>query len=323
MVWPVLRAGGLLLGMLVVGLAASPQEPAATEPGKNDESKIPHRLEIAGIENTFRLSPRLYSGGNPHGAEALKALKALGIRTVVSVDGAAPDVETARKLGLRYVHLPIGYDGVPREQAVKLIKALKTLPGPVYIHCHHGKHRGPTAAALCGLATEGWTQDDAIGWMKVAGTSPDYRGLYSAARAFVPPSLEELERAGTELPERTKVPAFVELMIRIDEQWDRLKAVEKSCFKAPENQPDLDPAHEALQLVENLREVVRLREAKERGADFASTANLAEQHARSLEQALREFAVTPTAKARMAVEAAFLEVGKSCTACHSRYRDRK
>ena len=203
-----LWGGPFVLGLVLVSVAASPQDrPAAREDRKEQGlPAAPERLDIRGVENAYRLSPRLYSGGDPHGAEALAALKGLGIRTLISVDGAAPDVEAARKLGLRYVHLPIGYDGVPREQAVKLVKAMKTLPGPVYVHCHHGKHRGPAAAAVCGLATEGWTEEQALAWLERAGTSPDYRGLYASAREFVPPTAEELGRAGDELPERAAGP---------------------------------------------------------------------------------------------------------------------
>jgi protein tyrosine phosphatase (PTP) superfamily phosphohydrolase (DUF442 family) len=310
--------GPLLLSFAFVSCA---ERAAEGRPGPGSGEQAPQKLEIRGIENTFRLSPRLYSGGDPHGADALAALKSLGIRTIISVDGATPDVETARKLGIRYVHLPIGYDGVPREQAVRLVKAIRTLPGPVYVHCHHGKHRGPAAAAVCGIATEGWSKDEALAWMKEAGTSPDYRGLFASTREFIPPTAEELERAGKELPERAEVPALVEMMVQVDERWDRMKAVQKAGFKAPADQPDLDPPHEALQLAELFRELVRLRETKERGKVFLAEAEAAERHATSLEASLRSFAKGPTDEARKSVESAFTTVGKGCTACHASHRD--
>ena len=220
----------------------------------------PERLDLPGVENAYRLSPRLYSGGEPRGKQAFAALKALGIKTVISVDGATPDAETARRYGIRYVHLPAGYDGIPREQAVRIIKAARTLSGPVFVHCHHGKHRGPAAVAICGLANEAWTKEQAVSWLERAGTATDYRGLYEAARGFAPPTATELERAGGEFPERAKVPAFVEIMVRVDGHWDRLKAIQKADFKPPADHPDLDPPHEALQLTEPLpRSVSALR----------------------------------------------------------------
>lgn len=311
----------LLLGIAVVALASNAQEPTTAESTRTDEPGPPVRFEIPGVENTFRLSPRLYSGGDPHGAGALAALKKLGVRTIISVDGAAPDVEAARKFGIRYVHLPIGYDGVPREQAVRLVQAVKSLPGPVYVHCHHGKHRGPAAAAVCGIATERWSKQEAVAWMKQAGASPAYRGLYASALAFVPPSAEELRRVGPDLPERAKVPALVEMMVQVDERWDHLKAVQKAGFRAPADQPDLDPRHEALQLTELFRELARLPRAKGRGEEFLLAAEEAERSAKGLEDALRSSAGRSKAEALKDAEAAFVAVDASCTRCHAKHRD--
>src|SRR4051794_23849607 len=81
-------------------------------------------VEAAGLHNIFRVTDRLYSGSSPEGDASFAALRKLGIKTVISVDGARPDVKRARKFGLRYVHLPIGYDGVPREQALRLARAV-------------------------------------------------------------------------------------------------------------------------------------------------------------------------------------------------------
>jgi hypothetical protein len=157
--------------------------------------------------------------------------------------------------------------------------------------------------------------------MKIAGTSPNYRGLYASARGFVPPTAEELERVGKELPERAKVPALVEMMVQVDERWDRMKAVEKAGFKSPADQPDLDPPHEALQLAELFRELVRLPETKGRGRAFLAAAEAAERDATSLEAALRAGGKGPAAETRKAAESAFVAVGKSCTSCHARHRD--
>src|SRR5690349_19529458 len=87
------------------------------------------RVEAAGLHNVLRVSDRLYSGSSPEGEEGFRSLEELGVRTVVSVDGARPDVEGARRHALRYVHLPIGYDGVPRDQALRLARAVRDLPG--------------------------------------------------------------------------------------------------------------------------------------------------------------------------------------------------
>jgi len=63
--------------------------------------------DYAGIRNVVAYHDGYYSGSMPDGAEAFETLHAMGIKTIISVDGAAPDVEAAKRLGMRYIHLPI------------------------------------------------------------------------------------------------------------------------------------------------------------------------------------------------------------------------
>ena len=115
--------------------------------------------------------------------------------------------------------------------------------------------------------------------MRQAGTSADYRGLYASARDFVPPTAKELDGLEAELPERSEVPALVEMMVKVDGRWDLLKAIQKAGFKPPAGRPDVDPTAEALQLLELFRESSRLPEAKERGKEFLAAAEAAEDDA--------------------------------------------
>lgn len=313
-----LWGGPFLLGILHASFA---EQPVGEHVSAAGAARAPEKLEIRGIENAYRLSPNLYSGSDPHGFETLTALKNLGIRTIISVDGVAPDVETAKSLGIRYVHLPIGYDGVPRDQAVKMVKAVQTLPGPVYVHCHHGIHRGPAAAAICGMASEGWSKDRAADWMNLAGTAADYRGLYTSVRDFAPPTAQELEAAGADLPESAEVDGLVETMVKVDQRWDGLKAIQKAGFRPPAGHPDLDPTAEALQLVELFRESSRLPESKAKGDEFLRETSSAEGLANAFYEAMAKHGKQPSPESLQALEAAFSATGKSCKSCHVRYRD--
>lgn len=287
-----------------------------------DAPPAPRRVEAAGVENLFRLSAGLYSGAQPEGDVGFEALKRLGIRTIVSVDGSRPDVEAARRLGLRYVHLPVGYEGIPRERAVRLVKAMHEFPGPVFVHCHHGQHRGPAAAAICATAVEGWDRQTARSWLEQAGTDPKYKGLFAAVDGFVPPTAEELaEVEPGDLPERAEVPALVEVMVEVDATWDRLKAARKAGFRATSDHPDLDPPHEAAMLAEHFREANRREDAKTGGGEFSRRMADAEQAAAGLEAAIRTFRDEPNPARREEAESAFAKAGRSCTACHARLRD--
>ncbi|MEZ6189594.1 MAG: sulfur transferase domain-containing protein, partial [Planctomycetota bacterium] len=111
-----------------------------------------------GLDNVVAYAPEVYSGSVPHGAEGFRTLAAWGVDTVISVDGAAPDVAAARAAGLRYVHLPIRYDGMDAERTLEIARAVSVARerGAVYLHCHHGKHRSAGAAGAAAV-TLGWS----------------------------------------------------------------------------------------------------------------------------------------------------------------------
>jgi protein tyrosine phosphatase (PTP) superfamily phosphohydrolase (DUF442 family) len=274
-----------------------------------------HPIKIPGVQNAFHVTDRIYSGSQPEGDAGFAALAKLGVKTVVSVDGSKPDIETAHKYGLRYVHLPFGYDGIPQDRVAELAKAVAVEPGPLFVHCHHGQHRGPAAVAVMCLATEGWTTNRAATWLKDAGTSPDYPGLYRAASEFKAPTVEQLA-AIKSLPELAKTSSMVDTMVAIDGYFDSLKASQKAGWKTPPNQPDITPAHECTMLWEHFRELARTPDIAQRPDDFRQKLANAEGAADRLRGLLKENEQTP------ALDAAFKQVTQSCAACHKSYRNK-
>jgi protein tyrosine phosphatase (PTP) superfamily phosphohydrolase (DUF442 family) len=271
-------------------------------------------VEAEGLHNVYRVTDRLYSGSGPEGDAGFRSLANMGVRTVISVDGARPDVERARRYGLRYVHLPIGYDGVPEEQALRIAKAVRDLPGPVYLHCHHGKHRGPAAAAVVHrLLDESCDAETAVAEMKRAGTDPRYEGLYASPGRLNRPTREEWERVSSDFPEVAEVGDLARLMVAVDERWEHVKEVRAAGWKSPAAHPDLDPAHEALQLREHYREAARLNSVLAQPEEFRRMLADAESSAAELEDALR--------KDRDKAEQAYRKSAEACSRCHARYRD--
>jgi len=241
-----------------------------------------------GLHNVFRITGNLYSGSSPEGDEGFRSLQELGVKAVLSVDGARPNVAAARKFGLRYVHIPFGYDGIPRPLVLRLAKAVRDLPGPVYVHCHHGEHRGPAAAAAIHLCLdESSTVQQAIAEMRRAGTDPHYSGLYAVSEKLIRPTKEDLDRVPTDFPEVAKVADVAQLMVEIDARWENLKLIRAAGWKTPFNHPDLDPPHEVLQLAEQYREVSRLERTKKGPEEFRRWLADAEEKVNKLEELLR------------------------------------
>lgn len=303
----ILVLAGLLAGRtLLRSQGAGPVVPVEAEP----------------LHNVLRLTPKLYSGSGPEGDKEFEALWKLGIKTVVSVDGARPHLELATKYGLKYVHLPIGYDGVPRDKALLLFKTLTEMPGPVYIHCHHGKHRGPAAAAI-GLmcADEKCGVEKALTVLQKAGTDPRYVGLFQSVRQFRRPTRKEIAGLPAQLPEVVKAAAFTEAMVHLDHHWDNLKLIRKAGWKTPPTHPDLDPPHEALQVVESFREMARLKDVVGRPVDFRGWLTEGAARSAGLEKVLRGAKKTGKLDPVLA-EKAFAAASQVCSKCHASYRDR-
>jgi protein tyrosine phosphatase (PTP) superfamily phosphohydrolase (DUF442 family) len=268
------------------------------------------------LPNAHRVTEKVIAGAQPEGDAAFALLKAIGVQTIISVDGAKPDVAAARKFGLRYVHLPISYSGVTKEQGEAVAKAIDVLPGPIYIHCHHGKHRQAAATAVACVYNGSLAPERAESVLQTFGTGANYTGLWKAARDARPMDRNAIHALDVQFVETVDVPPLADAMVKVDECVDHLKLVQKAGWQSPDDHPDLDPPHEALQLEETLHEIGRTEEVQKRPADFK--ARLADSEAKV--EALRTLLeATPVNK--QSADAAFDAAGKSCLSCHQSYRD--
>jgi hypothetical protein len=279
------------------------------------------RVRIDGAENTFAIGPRIYSGSSPDGERAFAALAGLGVRTIVSVDGIVPDAEAAGRHGIRYIHLPVGYDGIAATNALRLVKAVATVPGPVYLHCHHGRHRGPAAVALVCEALENWTPAMAREWMHAAGTATNYTGLYRAAAEFRRPTPEDLAGVPDSFPARAPGVGLVAAMVNIDARFDALDAIRGDGFRVPAGWPPGMPSGEALQMLEVFREARRTGLGMDRGPRYRDGLENAERAAEGLNDALKALETERTAERSAVANAAFQTLRQACAACHRAVRD--
>ncbi|MFN3652710.1 MAG: hypothetical protein ACK47B_24290 [Armatimonadota bacterium] len=310
------RFGVALTGALVGGILLVPVLLLAGALRADDlpDGPLPvgaQPVDIPALHNVIRLSEKLYSGGVPEGDEGFRALQRLGVKTVITVDGAKPDLETARKYQMRYVHLPFGYDGCPSPVANALAKAVRDLPGPVYIHCHHGKHRSPVGAAMARIALDGISNEEAVRELERAGTGKSYTGLYANVRAYRPPTQEQLDRLKVELPEVAPTPPLVEAMVQIEQRFDRLMELQKDEWRL---RPGVDAAYEALQLQELYTELNRTDELKQRPADYRKWMAEGEADGKALETALRAGRLDEASR-----QLGRLAAG--CGSCHAKYRN--
>ncbi|MBI5864670.1 MAG: cytochrome c [Planctomycetes bacterium] len=273
----------------------------------------------AGIHNVVAYADGFVSGGAPEGDAGFGTLAAMGVKTIISVDGAEPEVARAAARGMRYIHLPIGYNGFDEQRKLQLVRAVRDArnAGPVYIHCHHGKHRSAAAAATIAVCL-GWSDaEQGVARMRVSGTAENYKGLYACAGGARLVAATDIDRVAADFPSVWKPDGFVQSMIEIDAALDNLKAIEKAAWQTPAEHPDLVPAAEAGRLADLLRLVEASEYSQRKPAEFAAAVHNSQQQADELERMLADGQTTPKSE----LSARLKLVAATCRDCHGRYRD--
>lgn len=151
----------------------------------------------APIENMHLVSPGIYRGARPADAKAMSFLKAMGIKTVINLQGgdtqslwfgwAIPYIEKgetvearraeqnlAAENNLLYINSPLNsLDRVSPEQHQKITQILEIMKDPryqpVYVHCAHGADRTGLVVALYRVKYQKWHPQAAYREMKEKG----------------------------------------------------------------------------------------------------------------------------------------------------------
>jgi protein tyrosine phosphatase (PTP) superfamily phosphohydrolase (DUF442 family) len=271
-----------------------------------------------GLHNVVAFYKNYWSGSSPEGDAGFDELKAMGVKTIISVDGAAPNVEAAKARGIRYIHLPIGYNGFDENRKMQLIRASRDAmkEGPVYVHCHHGKHRSAGAAGTVAVSLGWGTGEEMVERMKVSGTAPDYKGLYACTMNAAVVDEAAIDAVPANFPEVSKPEGFVKAMVEIDEVFEYLKAIEKAGWITPKDHPDLVPVAEAGRLADLFRVLLETRRVQREPDDFREMMTLNGRQSQTLEDLLL---AEPIDAKQLSAE--FKAIEATCKACHVTYRD--
>lgn len=298
------------------GAAQQPSRQQPSEDGQLADAFLPAdgptEKDYPELHNLMQVTGSIYSGAEPKTEAAFQQLAKLGVKVIVSVDGAKPKVDLAEKYGIRYVHIPIGYDGIDAEAAKAFARAADELKEPTYVHCHHGKHRGPAGAAAICVARGDADGTQALQILERAGTSKGYAGLWRDVEGYQRPA------AGVELPELVavaEVGSLAAAMAQIDRASDNLKLCETAEWETPADHPDIAPPQEALLLKEGFHETIRqLMESNDYDKKFLTWMKESEESAIRLEATLK-------AGDTSAITKAFADVQNECKRCHNAYRN--
>lgn len=313
-----LASAWLFVVMILVGHQITGQQTSGQIASLTSSKRIPSQH----LPNLLQVADEVFSGGIPESDAGFEELRERGIKTLISVDGAKPDVEAAHRFGLRYVHLPHGYDGIPDKRILELAKAVRDLDGPIYIHCHHGEHRSPAAAAAACVAAGKITLDEAPKVLQLAGTNPNYVGLFESVAATQAIDKTVLDSLQVEFQESVELPTLTQMMVEIDHCFEFLQAMSKAGWKTQSNskKADLTPAQASLLLREHFTELVRSDYVAQQPEEFKQLLRASQRSTEQLELAMT-IQVPVTDDQRLRYQALLDRVASDCKSCHSQYRD--
>ena len=257
------------------------------------------------LDGVYKLDDNLYIGPAP-GKKHFSELKSLGIKSLISVDGAVPDLKGAESEEMSYAHVPIRYKGISDAQKLAILAAYEQLPKPVYLHCHHGIHRAPTSAMIILMNQKRRNKQSAIKEMKTIGTGLNYKGLYKTVETFEPIAESDIKNHKT-VPAKATLEDFTEQMAQLDRIFDRLKKYTTQNWKAS---GDNSPEHDSLLFRESMTEIVRFNKDKR----FHKELIKMQSDAVELEKEIK-------LKAFTAASQRVKQLRKDCRSCHEKYRD--
>jgi tyrosine-protein phosphatase SIW14 len=190
---------------LAVALSMAPNAVQATPEAQDNILKT-------SISNFDMVSPDILRGGVPSDI-ALEQLAKHGIKTVVDLrmDGKGCEHEhvLAHRLGLQYVHIPMGFKKPKTEQIVAFLNTLNNKANlPVFVHCHQGADRTGTLLGIYRVVENNWTFRQTYKEMRLHHFKPFLSGMKNAVAFFaadknaikVLPGLIDFSKEGQDLP---------------------------------------------------------------------------------------------------------------------------
>ncbi|MCB1282663.1 MAG: hypothetical protein KDB18_14160, partial [Salinibacterium sp.] len=223
--------------------------------------------------------------------------------------------------GMRYVHVPIRYSGMSEEQLEHIAKTFRDLDGPFYVHCFHGKHRGPAAAAVGRIVRDGVPRTQALAEMRQwCGTSKKYGGLYRLIATRAMPTSAETDASSWQFDAAYQVDGIASAMVAIPRALYNLKDLAKRNFAVDPEHPDIDAANEAAQLHQLMQAACDLEETRESPDDFRGWMSASRDESKALHDLLVRVGNGDQAAIAEAGEAVG-RVGSLCDACHVPYRN--
>jgi protein tyrosine/serine phosphatase len=144
------------------------------------------------LPNFHEVHPFLFRSGAPTEA-GFNKLPEHNIKTVIDLraptEKAQHEKEWAKRLGIKYINLPMSSEPPTSKQVETFLKETKEAQknpekGAVLVHCAHGSDRTGCLVGVWRVSQEGWTYPDAYKEMRKYWFTPKFTKLSGTVQKF-------------------------------------------------------------------------------------------------------------------------------------------
>jgi len=137
---------------------------------------------LPGLTVVGRVAPGILRGAQPE-PEGYATLKAMGVRTVISLRTNHGERKAVEAAGMRYIEIPIKLWKNVDPAAVQKALSVMTDPTnqPVFVNCSRGVDRTGMVVAVYRMEVDGWSEAEAEAEMEAFG----FHEFWSQFKEFV------------------------------------------------------------------------------------------------------------------------------------------
>ena len=137
---------------------------------------------LPGLTVVGRVAPGILRGAQPE-PEGYATLKAMGVRTVISLRTNHGERKAVEAAGMRYIEIPIKLWKNVDPAAVQKALSVMTDPTnqPVFVNCYRGVDRTGMVVAVYRMEVDGWSEAEAEAEMEAFG----FHEFWSQFKEFV------------------------------------------------------------------------------------------------------------------------------------------
>lgn len=138
--------------------------------GDSKEHSLAASMAAPSISNFDIVSEGLWRGAAPSN-QAMQKLAESGVKTIVDLRmaglGAAEEASKAKKLGIKYIHIPLGFMGPSLFKVAQFLNIVNDPANqPVFVHCRYGADRTGALVAVFRVIHDHWSFNQAYSEMR-------------------------------------------------------------------------------------------------------------------------------------------------------------